>query len=78
MKVFLGMQMTDAPIRGYLVVTVAEASGRNKEEDDVWDPGFYEGYVKGQETVHVHICMSAACEVVSLVDVGPRHQRPLI
>ena len=34
-------------VRGYLVVTVAEASGRNKDEDDVWDAGFYEGYVKG-------------------------------
>lgn len=51
------MQMTDNPVRGYLVVTVAEASGRNKEEDDVWDPGFYEGYVKGQKysCSHLHV-----------------------
>ena len=33
--------------RGYLVITVAEASGRNKDEDEVWDPSFYEGFVKG-------------------------------
>lgn len=38
--------VSDSSVRGYLVVTVAEASGRNKEEDDVWDPGFYEGFVK--------------------------------
>lgn len=38
--------MAAPTMRGYLVVTVAEASGRNKEEDDVWDSGFYEGYVK--------------------------------
>mmetsp|Transcript_14255 Transcript_14255/g.43062 ORF Transcript_14255/g.43062 Transcript_14255/m.43062 type:complete len:220 (+) Transcript_14255:219-878(+) len=37
--------MADA-VRGYLVVTVAEASGRNKDEQDVWDPNFFEGYVK--------------------------------
>ena len=36
-----------AAVRGYLVVTVAEASGRNKDEDEVWDPSFYEGFVKG-------------------------------
>jgi hypothetical protein len=35
-----------AAVRGYLVVTVAEASGRNKDEDEVWDPSFYEGFVK--------------------------------
>lgn len=38
--------MAAPTVRGYLIVTVAEASGRNKEEDDVWDSGFYEGYVK--------------------------------
>lgn len=38
--------MNDIPLRGYLLVTVAEASGCNKEEDDVWDPGFYEGYIR--------------------------------
>lgn len=46
--------MADATdVRGYLVVTVAEASGRNKDEQDVWDSNFLEGYVKvelrGQE-----------------------------
>ena len=39
-------QMTEK-VRGYLVVTVAEASGRNKDEEEVWDPSFYEGFVKG-------------------------------
>lgn len=42
------LQMADATdVRGYLVVTVAEASGRNKDEQDVWDSNFLEGYVKG-------------------------------
>ncbi len=34
-------------VRGYLVITVAEASGRNKDEEEVWEPSFYEGFVKG-------------------------------
>ena len=34
-------------IRGYLTVSVAEASGKNKEDDIVWDGNFVEGFVKG-------------------------------
>ena len=46
-------------IRGYLTVSVAEASGKNKEDDIVWDGNFVEGFVKGQSSVlpgllHVH------------------------
>lgn len=33
-------------IRGYLTVSVAEASGKNKEDDIVWDGNFVEGFVK--------------------------------
>lgn len=39
------MTMADVP-RGYLVMTVLEASGKNKEENYVWDGGNFEAYVK--------------------------------
>ena len=35
-------------VRGYLVVNVAEASGKNKDDEVVWDPSFTEGFCKGQ------------------------------
>jgi hypothetical protein len=35
--------------KGYLVVTVAEATGKNKDDVVVWDPSFVEGFVKGRE-----------------------------
>ena len=38
--------MADVP-RGYLVITVLEASGKNKEENYVWDAANFEAYVKG-------------------------------
>jgi len=38
----------DAPPRGFLVVTVHEATGKNKDEVVVWDPSFVEGFVKGE------------------------------
>ncbi len=34
-------------VKGYLTVTVAEASGRNRDDEEVWDAAFVEGYVKG-------------------------------
>ena len=34
-------------VKGYLTVTIAEASGRNRDDEEVWDPAFVEGYVKG-------------------------------
>eukprot|EP00884_Botryococcus_braunii_P020982 jgi/Botrbrau1/7568/Bobra.0159s0018.1 len=33
-------------VRGQLLVTVHESSGKNKDDDDVWDPTFTEGFVK--------------------------------
>lgn len=35
-------------VRGYLVVTVCEATGKNKDDVVVWDPSFVEGFVKGR------------------------------
>jgi len=34
-------------VKGYLTVTVAEASGRNRDDEEVWEAAFVEGYVKG-------------------------------
>lgn len=34
-------------LKGYLTITIAEASGRNREDEEVWDPAFVEGFVKG-------------------------------
>lgn len=34
-------------VRGYLVITVMEASGKNKDENYVWDSSSFEGFVKG-------------------------------
>jgi len=34
-------------VKGYLVVSVCEASGKNKDDIVVWDPSFVEGFVKG-------------------------------
>lgn len=33
-------------LKGYLTITIAEASGRNRDDEEVWDPAFVEGYVK--------------------------------
>jgi hypothetical protein len=33
--------------KGYLVITAIEASGKNKDENYVWDSANFEGYVKG-------------------------------
>lgn len=33
-------------VLGHLVVTVHESSGKNKDDADVWDPSFTEGFVK--------------------------------
>lgn len=51
-------------VRGYLVVTVAEASGRNKDEEEVWDPSFYEGFVKGGQRSRsevMTVCRTVHC-----------------
>lgn len=39
--------MADA-VRGYLTVTVAEASGVSKDDNIVWEDHFQEGFVKGK------------------------------
>lgn len=35
-------------VKGYLVVRVCEATGKNKDDAIVWDPSFVEGFVKGE------------------------------
>ena len=35
-------------VRGYLTVTVAEASGTNKNAEVVWDNQLVDGFVKGE------------------------------
>ena len=37
-------------VKGHLIITVAEASGKNKDDQLVWDPNFVEGFVKGEST----------------------------
>jgi hypothetical protein len=37
-----------AKVKGHLIITVAEASGKNKDDQLVWDPNFVEGFVKGE------------------------------
>ena len=40
--------MSEGPkVKGHLIITVAEASGKNKDDQLVWDPNFVEGFVKG-------------------------------
>ena len=34
-------------LKGYLTITIVEASGRNRDAAEVWDAAFVEGYVKG-------------------------------
>ena len=43
-------------VRGYLVISAREASGKNKEEKVVWDPSFVEGFVKGTHSPAVPQC----------------------
>ncbi|CAK0746273.1 hypothetical protein CVIRNUC_001679 [Coccomyxa viridis] len=39
--------MSEGPkVKGHLIITVAEASGKNKDDQLVWDPNFVEGFVK--------------------------------
>ena len=42
-------------VRGYLVISAREASGKNKEEKVVWDPSFVEGFVKGTHSPQCRI-----------------------
>jgi hypothetical protein len=43
--------MAEEKPKGYLVITVIEAAGKNKDELYVWDTAEFEGYVKS--TCHV-------------------------
>ena len=43
-------------VKGYLTVTVAEASGRNRDDEEVWDAAFVEGYVKGPSRASTAHC----------------------
>lgn len=36
-------------MRGYLVITVLEATGKNKDENFTWDSNNFEGFVKGND-----------------------------
>ena len=38
---------TKMAVRGYLTVTVSQASSRTKSNEVVWDDSFQEGFVKG-------------------------------
>jgi len=38
--------MAEEKPKGYLVITVIEAAGKNKDEQYVWDTVDFEGYVK--------------------------------
>lgn len=38
--------MAEEKPKGYLVITVIEAAGKNKDELYVWDTAEFEGYVK--------------------------------
>ncbi len=48
--------MSEGPkVKGHLIITVAEASGKNKDDQLVWDPNFVEGFVKGESTIAMSI-----------------------
>jgi hypothetical protein len=53
-------------VLGHLVVTVHESSGKNKDDADVWDPSFTEGFVKGVIMLYYSMCQSASvvCHLV--------------
>lgn len=40
--------MASSGTLGYLVITAIEASGKNKDENYVWDSSDFDGYVKGE------------------------------
>lgn len=43
--------MSEGPkVKGHLIITVAETSGKNKDDQVVWEPNFVEGFVKGKLT----------------------------
>lgn len=45
-------EMAEPPkLRGHFIINVAEASGKNKEDQLVWDPNFVEGFVKGKQAI---------------------------
>lgn len=46
-----------AKVKGHFIITVAEASGKNKDDQLVWDPNFVEGFVKGEHP----ICLAPNC-----------------
>ena len=52
-------------VRGYLVISAREASGKNKEEKVVWDPSFVEGFVKGTHFSAVPLCAGGQASLVA-------------
>ena len=52
-------------VRGYLVISAREASGKNKEEKVVWDPSFVEGFVKGTHSSAVPLCAGGQASLVA-------------
>jgi hypothetical protein len=43
--------MAEEKPKGYLVITVIEAAGKNKDELYVWDTVDFEGYVKSKYSI---------------------------
>ena len=52
-------------VRGYLVISAREASGKNKEEKVVWDPSFVEGFVKGTHSSAVPQCAGGSASLAT-------------
>lgn len=49
------MAVVEEKPKGYLVITVIEASGKNKNELYVWDAAEFEGYVKSTYANFMHL-----------------------
>jgi hypothetical protein len=49
------MAVVEEKPKGYLVITVIEASGKNKNELYVWDAAEFEGYVKSTYAIIMHL-----------------------
>lgn len=64
-------------VRGYLVISAREASGKNKEEKVVWDPSFVEGFVKGTHSSPVPQCAGSKALVVTHTASAPLNGRVL-
>jgi hypothetical protein len=64
--------MAEEKPKGYLVITVIEAAGKNKDELYVWDTAEFEGYVKS-ELGSDQVLMAADLAILLLP--GPQQAR---